>query len=79
MIPHAKKSDMGQSGTAAGTCAYRAHVWKMVLPASLSQERRMDHTATLQKGEAKIMKWVSLSLTQADCKYYKILSGCILQ
>lgn len=27
----------------------------------------------------KITKWVSLSLTQADCKYYKILSGCSLQ
>lgn len=45
MTPHAKETDKGQSGTAIGMCTCRVHVWKIVLPGSLPEQRRMDHTA----------------------------------
>lgn len=45
MTPHAKESDKGQSGTVIGMRTYRVHIWKIVLPGSLSEQRRMDHTA----------------------------------
>jgi len=45
MTPHAKESDKGRSGTALGMCTCRVHVWKIVLPGSLPEQRRMDHTA----------------------------------
>lgn len=79
MTLHAMKSDMGQNGTAAGTCAYRGHIEKWCWPAASLRREGWITLQLCRKVRLKIMKWVSLSLTQADCKYYKTISGCSLQ
>lgn len=45
MTPYAKESDKGQSGAAVGMSAYQVHIWKILLPGSLPEQKRMDHTA----------------------------------
>lgn len=79
MTPHARKSDMGQTGTLQEHVPTEVISEKWCCPAASLRREGWITLQLCRKVRLKITRWVSLSLSQADCKYYKILSGCSLQ
>lgn len=81
MAPHAKESEKGQSGTATGMCNRNVYLQRSRLKngAAWQPAGAEEDGSCCRKVRLEMMKWVSLSLTLADCKYCKILSDRGLQ